>query len=194
MEERQVTIDGERYPLSPLFMCSQPKIRSVRGHLFLCPRRSSIVFCSRFYFPIRRLKMNCKSWPLGCRLQCSAASIKLTSKPLREVDAIPRCPRGNTKYACRGWSAALYCGHRPPDSRSCRSTLWRQPAAAVALLLCSKALSAIRGLRLLHARRRARYCQTRAAPSTNAARRSRTRPVPCGSVITDILQSAEVPR
>ncbi|PYS86986.1 MAG: magnesium chelatase [Acidobacteria bacterium] len=167
MEERQVTIDGELYPLSPMFTVLATENPIEYEGTYPLPEAAG--------FNARRLEQ------VDIRPLPDAAAIPQCRAEVRNMHMEPGVQRYVVDIVRRTRDhAALHYG--------------ASPRAAVALLLCAKALSAIRDRDFSTpddvrdiARPVLRHRLTlRAEAELDGATPD--------SVITDILQSAEVPR
>jgi len=194
MEERQVTIDGEAYALSPLFTVLATENPIEYEGTYPLPEAQ----LDRFLLKILLAYPSAEDehqviarWDAGFNAR-RLDQVEIQS--LSDADAISRC-----RAEVRNMRVEPGVQHYIVDIvRRTRDHAAAQygasPRAAVALLLCSKALSAIRGRNFTTpddvrdiARPVLRHRLTlRAEAELDGATPD--------SVITDILQSAEVPR
>jgi len=194
MEERQVTIDGEAYALSPLFTVLATENPIEYEGTYPLPEAQ----LDRFLLKILLAYPSAEDehqviarWDAGFNAR-RLDQVEIQS--LTDADAISRC-----RAEVRNMRVEPGVQHYIVDIvRRTRDHAAAQygasPRAAVALLLCSKALSAIRGRNFTTpddvrdiARPVLRHRLTlRAEAELDGATPD--------SVITDILQSAEVPR
>ncbi len=194
MEERQVTIDGERYPLSPLFSVLATENPIEYEGTYPLPEAQLDRFLLKILlaYPAAEDELQVVArWDAGFdarRLD------RVDIQPLSEVDAIPRC-RAEIQNMRVEPGVQRYIVDIVRRTRDHAAVHYgASPRAAVALLLCSKALSAIRGRDFSTpddvrdiARPVLRHRLTlRAEAELDGATPD--------SVITDILQTAEVPR
>jgi len=194
MEERQVTIDGEAYALSPLFTVLATENPIEYEGTYPLPEAQLDRFLLKIlldYPSVDHEHEVVARWDAGF----NARRLELVDiRPLADADAIPRC-----RVEIRGTRMEPGVQHYTVDivrrTRDHPSVHYgASPRAAVALLLCSKALAAIRNRDFATpddvrdiARPVLRHRLTlRAEAELDGATPD--------SVIADILQSAEVPR
>src|SRR5213078_2925422 len=194
MEERQVTIDGERYPLSPLFSVLATENPIEYEGTYPLPEAQLDRFLLKILLPYPAADDELQivaRWDAGFNAR---RLDRVDIQPLSEVDAIPRC-RAEIQNMRVEPGVQRYIVDIVRRTRDHAAVHYgASPRAAVALLLCSKALAAIRGRNFSTpddvrdiARPVLRHRLTlRAEAELDGATPD--------SVITDILQSAEVPR
>ena len=194
MEERQVTIDGEGYQLSPMFTVLATENPIEYEGTYPLPEAQLDRFLLKILLPypsVAEEQQVVARWDAGFNAR---RLNQVDIQPLAATDTIIRCRAEVTNM------------HMEPGVQRYVVDIVRRtrdhpalhygasPRAAVALLLCSKALSAIRGRDFSTpddvrdiARPVLRHRLTlRAEAELDGATPD--------SVITDILQSAEVPR
>src|SRR5438067_7226876 len=194
MEERQVTIDGELYPLSPLFTVLATENPIEYEGTYPLPEAQLDRFLLKIllaYPSADEEHQVVARWDAGFdarRLD------RVEIQALADVDAISRC-RAEVRNMRVEPGVQRYIVDIVRRTRDHAAAHYgASPRAAVALLLCSKALSAIRGRDFITpddvrdiARPVLRHRLTlRAEAELDGATPD--------SVITDILQTAEVPR
>jgi len=194
MEERQVTIDGEGYPLSPMFTVLATENPIEYEGTYPLPEAQLDRFLLKILLPYLSAddeQQVVARWDSGF----SARRLdQVDIQPLAEADAISRC-RAEVRNLRMESGVQRYVVDIVRRTRDHPAAHYgASPRAAVALLLCSKALSAIRGrdfstpddvrdIALPVLRHR---LTLRAEAELDGATPD--------SVLTDILQSAEVPR
>ena len=194
MEERQVTIDGEGYPLSPMFTVLATENPIEYEGTYPLPEAQLDRFLLKILLPYLSAddeQQVVARWDSGF----SARRLdQVDIQPLAEADAISRC-RAEVRHLRMEPGVQRYVVDIVRRTRDHPAAHYgASPRAAVALLLCSKALSAIRGrdfstpddvrdIALPVLRHR---LTLRAEAELDGATPD--------SVLTDILQSAEVPR
>jgi MoxR-like ATPase len=194
MEERQVTIDGEAHPLSSIFTVLATENPIEYEGTYPLPEAQLDRFLLKIlldYPSAGEEQQVVGRWDAGFNARRLEA---VDLQPLGDRDAITRS-RTEVQSTRMEPGVQAYIVDIVRRTRAHPSVHWgASPRAAVALLLCSKALSAIRGrdfatpddIRDL-ARPVLRHRLTlRAEAELDGATPD--------SVITDILQSAEVPR
>jgi MoxR-like ATPase len=194
MEERQVTIDGEAYALSPLFTVLATENPIEYEGTYPLPEAQLDRFLLKIlleYPSADEEHQVVARWDAGFN---SRRLEQVDVEPLRDADAISRCRveiRG-TRMEPGVQRYVVDIVRRTRDHPSVH--YGGSPRAAVAMLLCAKALAAIRGRDFATpddvrdiARPVLRHRLTlRAEAELDGATPD--------SVVTDILQSAEVPR
>ena len=194
MEERQVTIDGEAYPLSPLFTVLATENPIEYEGTYPLPEAQLDRFLLKIllsYPSADEEHQVIARWDEGFNAR---RLDQIEINPLSEADAISRC-RAEIRNMRVEPGVQRYIVDIIRRTRDHAAAHYgASPRAAVALLLCSKALSAIRGRDFTTpddvrdiARPVLRHRLTlRAEAELDGATPD--------SVITDILQTAEVPR
>ena len=194
MEERQVTIDGEPHPLSPLFTVLATENPIEYEGTYPLPEAQLDRFLLKIlidYPSTEDEHQVVANWDAGFNAR---RLDRVEIIPLPEPDAISRC-RIEVRDARMEPGVQRYVVDIVRRTRSHPSVLYgASPRASVALLLCAKALSAIRGREFSTpddvrdiARPVLRHrLSLRAEAELDGA-------TPDG-VITDILNTAEVPR
>jgi MoxR-like ATPase len=194
MEERQVTIDGELHPLSPLFTVLATENPIEYEGTYPLPEAQLDRFLLKILIDYPSAEDEARivaNWDEG-----------FNSRRLEQIDIRP-LPDANAISQCR---AEIRRAHMEPGVRAYVVQIVRRtrehpavaygasPRASVAMLLCSKALAAMRG------REFATPDDVRdiARPVLRHRLRLRAEAELDGatpeSVITDILQTVEVPR
>lgn len=194
MEERQVTIDGDPHPLSPVFTVLATENPIEYEGTYPLPEAQLDRFLLKILldYPTEQDEQEIIArWDSGFNARRLE---QVDIRPLSEADAIMRC-RFEVRSARMEEGVRRYVVDIVRRTRSHPSVLYgASPRAAVALLLCSKALAAIRGREFSTpddvrdiARPVLRHrLSLRAEAELDGATTD--------AVITDILQSAEVPR
>jgi len=194
MEERQVTIDGERYPLSPMFTVLATENPIEYEGTYPLPEAQLDRFLLKILLPYPSADEEHQvvaRWDAGFNAR---RLDQVDIQPLSEIDAIPRC-RAEVRAMRVEPGVQRYIVDIVRRTRDHPAAHYgASPRAAVALLLCTKALSAIRGRDFSTpddvrdiARSVLRHRLTlRAEAELDGATPD--------SVIADILQTAEVPR
>jgi MoxR-like ATPase len=145
MEERQVTIDGEAHHLSPLFTVLATENPIEYEGTYPLPEAQLDRFLLKilFDYPSQEAEQQVvANWDAGFN---SRRLEQVDLRPLNEPDAVMRC-----RMEVRNARVELGVQHYVVDivrrTRSHPSVLYgASPRAAVALLLCSKSLAALRG-------------------------------------------------
>jgi MoxR-like ATPase len=194
MEERQVTIDGEAYALSPLFTVLATENPIEYEGTYPLPEAQLDRFLLKIllgYPSVDDEHQVVARWDAGFNARRLE---QVDIQPLSDADAIPRCRAEirNTRMEPGVQRYTVDIVRRTRDHPSVH--YGASPRAAVALLLCSKALAAIRERDFATpddvrdvARPVLRHRLTlRAEAELDGATPD--------SVIADILQTAEVPR
>jgi MoxR-like ATPase len=194
MEERQVTIDGDGYPLSPLFTVLATENPIEYEGTYPLPEAQLDRFLLKILldYPSEADEHEIISrWDAGFNARRLE---QVDIRPLSEPDAITRC-RFEVRNSRMEPGVQRYVVEIVRRTRSHPSVLYgASPRAAVALLLCSKALAAIRGrdfstpddVRDISRAVLRHRLSLRAEAELDGATPD--------SVITDILQTVEVPR
>ncbi len=194
MEERQVTIDGELYPLSPMFTVLATENPIEYEGTYPLPEAQLDRFLLKILLPYPSAEEEQQvvaRWDAGFNAR---RLDQVDIQPLAEADAIPRC-RAEIRAMRVEPGVQRYIVDVVRRTRDHPAVHYgASPRAAVALLLSSKALSALRGRNFVTpddvrdiARPVLRHRLTlRAEAELDGASPD--------SVITDILQNAEVPR
>ena len=194
MEERQTTIDGERYPLSPIFTVLATENPIEYEGTYPLPEAQLDRFLLKILIDYPSLEAEQEivmRWDAGFN---SHHLEQLNIEPLADATVIQRC-RMEVKQMRMEPGVQKYIVEIVRKTRSHPTILYgASPRAAIALLLCSKALAAIRGrdfptpddirdvaLPVLRHRLALRAEAELDAATTDA-------------VISDILKMVEVPR
>jgi MoxR-like ATPase len=194
MEERQVTIDGEQHRLSPLFTVFATENPIEYEGTYPLPEAQLDRFLIKILidYPTEEEERQVVSnWDSGF----SARRLEqIDVRPLPEPDAVVRC-RAEVRAARMEPGVQRYLVELVRRTREHPAVAYgASPRASVALLLCSKALSAMRGRDFATpddvrdvARPALRHrVSLRAEAELDGATTD--------SVITDILNTVEVPR
>jgi len=194
MEERQVTIDGEGYQLSPIFTVLATENPIEYEGTYPLPEAQLDRFLLKIllgYPEAEHEQQVVANWDAGFN---SRRLDQVDIRPLNDADAISRC------------RFDVHNAHMEPGVRAYLVDIVRRtrahpfvhygasPRASVALLLCSKALAAIRGRDFTtpdDVRDMARPVLRHRLLLRAEAELDGATP---DAVITDILKSAEVPR
>ena len=194
MEERQVTIDGDPHPLSPIFTVLATENPIEYEGTYPLPEAQLDRFLLKILldYPSEQDEQEIISrWDAGFNARRLE---QVDIRPLSEPDSIMRC-RFEVRNARMEAGVQRYVVDIVRRTRSHPSVLYgASPRAAVALLLCSKALSAIRGREFStpdDVRDIARPVLRHRLSLRAEAELDGATP---DAVITDILQAAEVPR
>lgn len=194
MEERQVTIDGEAYPLSPIFTVLATENPIEYEGTYPLPEAQLDRFLLKILLPYPSADEEHQvvaRWDAGFNAR---RLDQVEIQPLSDGDAISRC-RAEIRNMRVEPGVQRYIVDIVRRTRDHAAVHYgASPRAAVALLLSAKALSAIRGRDFSTpddvrdiARPALRHRLTlRAEAELDGATPD--------SIITDILQSAEVPR
>ena len=175
MEERQVTIDGEMYPLSPMFTVLATENPIEYEGTYPLPEAQLDRFLLKILLPYPSADEEHQvvaRWDAGFNAR---RLDQVDIQPLPDADAISRCRAEVRAMRDRTGRAALHRGHRAPHSRSSGGALWRQPARRGRVVVVRESAFGNSRSRLFDSRRRARHCAAGTASSPDAARRSRTR-------------------
>ncbi len=139
MEERQVTIDGEAYPLSPMFTVLATENPIEYEGTYPLPEAQLDRFLLKIllsYPSADEEQQVVARWDAGFNAR---RLDQVDIHPLADADGDLALPRGGAKYEGRARGATLYRGYRPAHARSRRSPLRRQPARRSRLTtLCRK--------------------------------------------------------
>lgn len=145
MEERQTTIDGERFPLSPLFTVLATENPIEYEGTYPLPEAQLDRFLLKILidYPTREAEQEIISrWDQGFN---SRHLEQIEILPLGDVTAIQHC-RAEIKKMKTEPGVQKYIVEIVQKTRNHPTILYgASPRASVALLLCSKALAAIRG-------------------------------------------------
>ena len=194
MEERQVTIDGEAYPLSPMFTVLATENPIEYEGTYPLPEAQLDRFLLKILLPylsVEEEQAVIARWDAGFNARRLE---QVDIQPLADAAPIARC-REEVRNLRMEPGVQRYVVDIVRRTRDHAALHYgASPRAAVALLLCSKALSAIRGRDFSTpddvrdiARPVLRHRLTlRAEAELDGATPD--------SVITDIVQSAQVPR
>ncbi len=194
MEERQVTIDGEQHRLSPLFTVLATENPIEYEGTYPLPEAQLDRFLLKIIldYPSEQAEQQVvANWDAGF----NARRLELVDiHPLREPDAISNC-RMEVRNARMEPGVQRYIVEIVRRTRTHPSVLYgASPRASVALLLCTKALSALRGREFAtpdDVRDIARPVLRHRLSLRAEAELDGATP---DAVITDILQAVEVPR
>src|SRR5918911_893505 len=194
MEERQVTIDGDPHPLSPLFTVFATENPIEYEGTYPLPEAQLDRFLLKILvdYPAEEAERQVvANWDAGFN---SRRLEQIDIRPLPEPDAISRC-RMEVRTARMEPGVQRYVVDIVRRTRTHPSILYgASPRAAVALLLCAKALAALRGREFSTpddvcdiARPVLRHrLSLRAEAELDGATED--------AVITDILKTVQVPR
>ncbi|HYG80968.1 MAG TPA: MoxR family ATPase [Pyrinomonadaceae bacterium] len=194
MEERQVTIDGEAHHLSPLFTVLATENPIEYEGTYPLPEAQLDRFLLKILLdypgPEDELQV-VANWDAGFS---SRHLERVDIRPLQEPDAILRC-RMEVRQARMEPGVQRYVVDIVRRTRTHPSVLYgASPRAAVALLLCSKSLAALRGRDFTtpdDVRDIARPVLRHRLSLRAEAELDGATP---DAIISDILQAAEVPR
>src|SRR5438876_2523990 len=194
MEERQVTIDGEAYALSPLFTVLATENPIEYEGTYPLPEAQLDRFLLKIllaYPSAEEEQQVIARWDAGFNAR---RLDQVDVQPLADADAISRC-RAEVRNMRIEPGVQRYIVDIVRRTRDHAAAHYgASPRAAVALLLCSKSLSAIRGRDFTtpdDVRDIARPVLRHRLSLRAEAELDGATP---DSVIADILQSAEVPR
>lgn len=194
MEERQTTIDGDRYQLSPLFTVIATENPIEYEGTYPLPEAQLDRFLLKILinYPSRDAEQQIISnWDSGFNSR-RLESVSIT--PLEDPAAIPHCRMEVQKVRTEPGVQA-YIVDIVRNTRTHPSVLYGgSPRASVALLLCSKALAALRGRDFVtpdDARDIARPVLRHRLGLRAEAELDGATP---DTIISDILQSVGVPR
>jgi MoxR-like ATPases len=145
MEERQVTIDGERYQLSPIFTVLATENPIEYEGTYPLPEAQLDRFLLKIlidYPPLEAEREIVSRWDAGFN---SRHLEQIEILPLADITAIQHC-RHEIKSMRTEPGVQQYIVEIVHKTRNHTAILYgASPRASVALLLCSKALAAIRG-------------------------------------------------
>ena len=145
MEERQTTIDGERYPLSPIFTVLATENPIEYEGTYPLPEAQLDRFLLKVLidYPAQEAELEIISrWDAGFN---SRRLEQIDIVPLSDAATIQQC-RLEVKQMRMETGVQKYTVEVVRKTRTHPSILYgASPRASVALLLCSKALAAIRG-------------------------------------------------
>jgi MoxR-like ATPase len=194
MEERQVTIDGELHRLSPLFTVLATENPIEYEGTYPLPEAQLDRFLLKILldYPSEQAEQQVvANWDAGFNARRLE---QVDIRPLSEPDAISNC-RMEVRNARMEPGVQRYVVEIVRRTRAHPSVLYgASPRASVALLLCTKALSALRGREFAtpdDVRDIARPVLRHRLSLRAEAELDGATP---DAVITDILQAAEVPR
>ena len=194
MEERQVTIDGDPHPLSPIFTVLATENPIEYEGTYPLPEAQLDRFLLKILldYPSESHEQEIIArWDSGFNARRLE---QVDIRPLSEPDAVMRC-RFEVRNARMEPGVQRYVVDIIRRTRAHPSVLYgASPRAAVALLLCTKALAAIRGREFStpdDVRDIARPVLRHRLALRAEAELDGATP---DAVITDILQTAEVPR
>ena len=144
MEERQVTIDGERYPLSPLFTVLATENPIEYEGTYPLPEAQLDRFLMKILIDYPDAEQEGEivaRWDAGFNAR-HLEEIQIATLP---ADAVPSC-RAEIREMRMEPGVQKYVVELVRRTRTHPTVLYgASPRASVALLLCSKALAAIRG-------------------------------------------------
>jgi MoxR-like ATPase len=194
MEERQVTIDGELHPLSPLFTVLATENPIEYEGTYPLPEAQLDRFLLKViigYPSAADESQIVANWDAGFNAR---RLDQIDIRPLADADAIPQC-RAEVRRTRMETGVQNYLVQVVRRTREHPSIAYgASPRASVALLLCGKALAAMRG------REFATPDDVRDITRPVLRHRLRLRAeaeldgATADSVITDILNTVEVPR
>jgi len=194
MEERQVTIDGDPHPLSPLFTVLATENPIEYEGTYPLPEAQLDRFLLKILldYPTPEAELQVvANWDAGFS---SRHLERVDIRPLAEPDAILRC-RLEVRQSRMEPGVQRYVVDIVRRTRSHPFVLYgASPRAAVALLLCSKSLAALRGRDFTtpdDVRDIARPVLRHRLSLRAEAELDGATP---DAIISDILQAAEVPR
>src|SRR5215212_1302642 len=194
MEERQVTIDGEMHPLSPLFTVLATENPIEYEGTYPLPEAQLDRFLLKILIDYPSAEDEARvvaNWDEGFN---SRRLEQVDIHPLSEPDAVMRC-RMEVRNARMEPGVQSYVVDIVRRTRAHPSVLYgASPRAAVALLLCSKSLAALRGRDFTtpdDVRDIARPVLRHRLSLRAEAELDGATP---DAVISDILQAAEIPR
>jgi MoxR-like ATPase len=145
MEERQATIDGRRYRLSPMFTVLATENPIEYEGTYPLPEAQLDRFLLKIlidYPPVEAEREIVARWDAGFN---SRHLEEIDIRPLADKDAIANC-RAEVKAMKTEPGVQQYIVDIVHKTRTHSTILYgASPRASVALLLCSKALAAIRG-------------------------------------------------
>jgi MoxR-like ATPase len=194
MEERQVTIDGEPHPLSPLFTVLATENPIEYEGTYPLPEAQLDRFLLKIVlgYPSETDEHEIISrWDSGFNARRLE---QVDIRPLNEPDAITRC-RFEVSSARMEPGVQRYVVDIVRRTRKHPSVLYgASPRAAVALLLCSKALAAIRGRDFVTPEDVKDIARPVLRHRLSLGADAELEGATPDTVITDILETAEVPR
>jgi MoxR-like ATPase len=194
MEERQVTVDGETHPLSPLFTVFATENPIEYEGTYPLPEAQLDRFLLKVVVGYPSAEEEARvvgNWDAGFNARRLE---QVDIRPLAEPDAVTRC-RAEVRAAHAEPGVQRYLVEIARRTREHPSVAYgASPRASVALLLCSKALAAMRGRDYVtpdDVRDIARpVLRHRLSLRAEAELEGAT----ADGVITDILSTVEVPR
>ncbi len=194
MEERQVTIDGELHPLSPLFTVLATENPIEYEGTYPLPEAQLDRFLLKIIIDYPSADEEARivaAWDAGFNAR---RLDQVDIRPLAEPDAISHC-RAEVRRTHMEAGVQAYVVQIVRRTREHPAVAYgASPRAAVALLLCAKALGAMRGREFAtpdDVRDIARACLRHRLRLRAEAELDGAMP---DSVITDILNTVEVPR
>src|SRR5215210_5920492 len=145
MEERQVTIDGDAYPLSPIFTVLATENPIEYEGTYPLPEAQLDRFLLKILIDYPQLEAEQQvvaNWDAGFN---SRRLEQVDIRPLEDASAISRC-RAEVRQTRMEPGVQRYVVEIVRSTRAHHSVLYgASPRASVALLLCTKELSALRG-------------------------------------------------
>lgn len=194
MEERQVTIDGEAYPLSPIFTVLATENPIEYEGTYPLPEAQLDRFQLKILlnYPTEEHEREVIArWDSGFN---SRRLEQVDLKPLNDADAILRC-RAEVARARMEPGVQHYAVDLVRRTRAHPFIHYgASPRASVALLLCSKALAAIRGREFVTPDDVRDVALPVLRHRLTLRAEAELDGITPDAVITDILRSAEVPR
>lgn len=194
MEERQVTIDGETYPLSPIFMVLATENPIEYEGTYPLPEAQLDRFQLKILlnYPTEEHEREVIArWDSGFN---SRRLDQVDIRPLNDADAILRC-RAEVAKARMEPGVQHYAVDMVRRTRAHPFVHYgASPRASVALLLCSKALAAIRGREFVTPDDVRDVALPVLRHRLTLRAEAELDGITPDAVITDILRSAEVPR
>ncbi len=194
MEERQATIDGDLHQLSPLFTVLATENPIEYEGTYPLPEAQLDRFLLKILIDYPQLEAEQRivaNWDAGFN---SRRLEQVDIRPLSDASAIARC-RAEVRQTRMEPGVQRYVVEIVRSTRAHHSVLYgASPRASVALLLCSKALAALRGREFAtpdDVRDIARPVLRHRLSLRAEAELDGATP---DAVITDILQGVEVPR
>src|SRR5918911_551790 len=194
MEERQVTIDGEAQALSPLFTVLATENPIEYEGTYPLPEAQLDRFLLKILIDYPNAEQEAQivaNWDEGFN---SRRLELIDIRPLAQADAVSQC-RAEVRRARMEPGVQRYVVEIVRRTREHPAVAYgASPRASVAMLLCSKALAAMRGREFAtpdDVRDIARPCLRHRLRLRAEAELDGATPE---SVITDILQTVEVPR
>lgn len=194
MEERQVTIDGEPHALSPIFTVFATENPIEYEGTYPLPEAQLDRFLLKILidYPSQQEEERViANWDAGFN---SRRLDQIDIRPLPEPDALLRC-RMEVRSARMEAGVQRYLVEIVRRTRAHPSILYgASPRAAVALLLCAKAYAALRGREFTTPDDVRDIARPVLRHRLNLRAEAELEGATTDAVITDILQSVEVPR